>query len=211
MSHWLQTDLTFEPEEHVYCWKGVPRRSVSQVMESVGILDKETGFYNPVGYGKFAKRFDSAREFGNTFHKIAPAIVQNKPVRYPAEMDPWIVQLREYLRSNPLQPLIDINGVPIIEYPMYSVKYGYCGTPDLVAYNSKFEVCVIDWKTSAAHEKHYNYQTAAYEQLVREVHNVKTKIRRITLRITDKENDPVDRSGQPIDWIKFQSMLNILN
>ena len=210
MSYWCQyPDLTFQEEGHRYLWKGVPRRSVSGVLSSVGTLNEKTGFFDPVGYGHFAKQYENAAEFGTAFHKIASAIVQGKNVKYPVEMESWVIQLRAYLKAYPLVPINDVNGVSIIEYPMYSVRHGYCGTPDLVACNAKREVCVIDWKTSAAHEKHYDYQTAAYAQLVEEVHKLRVK-RRITLRVTDTKYDPLDRTGHSEDLIMFNSLNNVL-
>lgn len=210
MSHWLQyPDLTFDAEEHKYLWKRVKRPSVSQVLQSVGILDEKSGYFNPIGYGKFAKMYSNAADFGSAFHKVASGIILGKNVKYPEDMESWVIQLKAYLKSYPLIPLIDKNGNPIVEYPMYSIKYGYCGTPDLVAYNAKREICVIDWKTSAAHEKHYDYQTAAYAQLVEEVHKIKVK-RRITVRITQDKCDPLDRVGQSTDFIVFNSANNLL-
>lgn len=210
MSYWIQhPDLTFDPENHIYRWKGCERPSVSKVLESVGVLDQKSGFYNPIGYGHFAKQDVDIANFGSAFHKIAPAIVLNQKVSYPDVMEPWVAQLRKYLSKYPLFPLKDKNGFYIIEYPMYSIKYGYCGTPDMVCKNKKDEICIVDWKTSSAHEKHYNYQTAAYDKLTEEVHGIKAK-HRITVRVTESEFDPLIRTNKPEDWIMFQSCLNVL-
>jgi hypothetical protein len=210
MCHWQQYhDLTFEQETHTYLWKGIRKPSVSQVLQSVGTQDPITGYWNPIGYGKFAKMFANSAEFGSAFHKVASGLLLGKTVKYPPEMDLWVIQFKRFLSCVPLIPLVDKNGNPIIEYPMYSVKHGYCGTPDLVAYNAKREICVIDWKTSSSHEKHYNYQTAAYTQMVEEIFKVKVK-RRISVRITDEKFDLLDRTGHPEDLIMFNSCLNVL-
>lgn len=210
MSYWIQyPNLTFEPDGHKYLWKGNIRPSVSKVLESVGVMN-DKGFYNPIGYGHFAKQDENIANFGSAFHKVAPAIVLCQDVSYPEVMEPWISNLRKWLKKKPIVPIKDKNGVNIIEYPMYSVKYGYCGTPDIgAAYNKKGEACLIDWKTSGKHEKHYNYQTAAYAQLMWEVHGIKVK-HRITVRTTDTDCDPLIRTNHPEDWIMFQSCLNVL-
>ena len=202
-------DLTFEAETHTYLWKGIKRPSVSQVLQSVGTQDPDTGFFNPIGYGKFSKMYSNSAEFGSAFHKVASGLLLNKTVKYPEEMNAWAEQFKKFLSCVTLIPIIDKNGTPVVEYPMYSVKHGYCGTPDVIAFNSKHEICIIDWKTSAAHEKHYNFQTAAYSQLAEEVLNVKIK-RRITVRITDEKFDLLDRTGHPEDLIMFNSCLNVL-
>lgn len=208
--NWQQhPDLTFNEDLHHYFWRGCRKISVSQVLQSVGTLDNESGYWNPVGYGKFAKMYANSAEFGSAFHKIASGLLLGKTVKYPPEMEQWVAQFKRFLSCVPLIPLVDKNGNPVVEYPMFSVKHGYCGTPDLIAYNAKREVCVYDWKTSAAHENHYNYQTAAYAQLVEEVFKVKVK-RRITVRITDEKFDLLDRTGRPEDLIMFNSCLNVL-
>jgi hypothetical protein len=187
----------------------VKKISVSQVLQSVGTFDSEKEIWEPIGYSHFAKRFESASNFGSAFHKVASGIMLGKKVNYPEQIEPWVIQFKSFLLKNPLIPIIDKNGNPVIEYPMYSLKYGYCGMPDVLAYNAKRDVCIIDWKTSAAHEKHYNYQTAAYAQLAEEVLKVKVK-RRISVRITDEKYDLMDRFGHPEDLIMFNSCNNVL-
>lgn len=210
MCQWLQyPDLTFEQETHTYLWKGIRKPSVSQILQSVGTFNHDTEYWNPIGYGKFAKMYSNSADFGSAFHKIASGILLNKKVKYPEQIEPWVIQFKLFLSKYPLIPIIDNAGNPVVEYPMYSVKHGYCGMPDVLAYNAKREVCVIDWKTSAAHEKHYNYQTAAYAQLVEEVLKVKVK-RRISVRITDEKYDLLDRFGHPEDVIMFNSCNNVL-
>lgn len=208
MSFWIQyPNLKFDPVEHIYTWNNVERPSVSNVLERVGVL-KESGYYNPVGYGKFAKQDPYLAEFGNALHKIAPALVLKKAVKYPESMEPWISKLKEYLEKNPLIPLKDKYGHYLIEYPMYS-KSGYCGTPDLVALNKKNEICVVDWKSSEAIVKHYHYQTAAYGKLVSEVHKLPIK-NRITVRINENKCDDEVRKYKSEDLIVFMSCLNIV-
>lgn len=210
MSYWLQhPDLTFDPEEHKYLWKGSERPSVSQVLESVGILNRKNGFYNPIGYGHFAKQDINIANFGSAFHKIAPAIVLNQNVSYPETMEPWVANLKKWLSKNNLRPIKDKNGIYIIEYPMYSVRLGFCGMPDMYALNKKDDVCGIDWKTSQKLEKHYRYQTAGYDILTEEVHGFKTK-HRIAVRITDTDIEDEVRTNKPEDRIMFQSCLNVL-
>jgi hypothetical protein len=206
LSHWIQyPDLKFDPVEHKYTWKGVVKPSVSTVLGSVG-TKTESGYFNPVGYGTFAKQNPDLAEFGNTVHKIAPALVLKKKVLYPESMENWISKLKAYLEKESYTPLKDANGNYLIEYPMYSS--GYCGTPDLIALNRKSEICAIDWKTSDAFVEHYYYQTAGYARLVREVHNLKVK-HCIIVRINDNKCDHIVRTNKT-DLIVFSSCLNIV-
>jgi hypothetical protein len=206
--YWLQRDLTFDAESHTYLWKGIKKLSVSQILQSVGVIN-DKGYFEPLGYGEFAKRYEESANFGSAFHKIPPAIISGKNVKYPEVMEPWIAQLRLFLKEYPLIPICDANGVTIQEYPMYSVKYGYCGTPDFLGFNSKHEIVLVDWKTSAAHAKHYNWQTAAYAQLIDEVHKIKVK-RRLVVRFTETNFYIEERYNKPEDFIAFNSCLNVL-
>lgn len=207
MSYWIQyPDLTFDPVEHKYFWKGVVRPSVSQVLSTIGVKN-DNGFFNPVGYGHFAQQNADLAEFGNTVHKIAPALVLEKKVLYPESMENWISKFKEYLKKNPYTPLKDKNGNYLIEYPMCSS--GYCGTPDLIAMNTKGEICIVDWKTSDAFVKHYHYQTAGYARLAKEVLKLNVK-HRIIVRINEDKCDHVVRTNKSKDLIIFSSCLNIV-
>lgn len=208
MSYWLQKDLTFDSESHTYLWKGIKRLSVSQILQSVGII-RENGSIDPMGYSDFAKRYERAANFGSAFHKIAAALIAGKNVKYPDLMGPWVDQLKRFIKQYPLVSIYDINGVAIQEYPMYSIKYGYCGTPDFLGYNHNHEIVLIDWKTSTSYAEHYNWQTAAYAQLIEEVHKIKVK-RRLIVRFTECQFYIDERYNKPEDWIIFNSCLNIL-
>jgi hypothetical protein len=174
-------------------------------LSKVGVKNNE--YFTPVGYSDFAKQDPDIAEFGNAFHKLASYVVICENVEYPESMAPWVNNLYRFLKNYPFRPIQDKDKRYLIEYPMRS-KSGFCGTPDLVAYNIRDEVCVVDWKTSSTHDKHYRYQTAAYSKLVEEVHGIKVK-HRYTVCITDKSFSIEVRTYKPEDLIIFSSCLNL--
>jgi len=107
--------------------------------------------------------------------------------------------------------LTDPEGNKLIEYAMYSERFGYAGTPDLVAMDSKETVIIFDWKTSTTEQVHWDYQLAAYEQLVKEVFSIKKKIIRKTVRFEENSYHVRTRAGITCmaDWTAFQSCANV--
>jgi hypothetical protein len=92
---------------------------------------------------------------------------------------------------------------------MYSVTYRYAGTPDLIALDSRGVINLLDWKTSTTYSKTYALQTAAYEQLVREVLGYKReKIVRKTILFAPDGYKIF--SGEKTDWNNFLSLYNTL-
>lgn len=213
MSFWIQNDLTFNEEEHEYQWKGKAVTGVTSILGNVGIrtFDKKgVERWSPIGFNDQWVGDDTAANFGVALHKIAEAIIQNFDVNYPESMEPWVRSLRSFLHDYPLVPLTDLNGNPLTEYPMYSERYKYAGTPDLVGMTNKDDVWLVDWKTADSFQKHWNLQTAAYENLLREVFKIKKKITRVIVQITADKYIPNFRSGHPEDWSGFLSANNVL-
>jgi len=220
VGYWIQPDLTFNEEHHKYFWRGVVCQGVTSVMDRVGVRENDQKPFIPVGCPDFAKTEDS-RKWGSAFHWIAEIVLRGgnpvfKDEQKQIDSIPWINTFRRFLEENKFKPLYDQNGHPLIEYPMYSVKYRYAGTPDLVAINDKDEIILFDWKTAQSYQKSYSYQTAAYEQLVKEVFGGKLFpinkkiIRRTMLFTANGYLPPFERKNESRDWTKFLSMLNIL-
>lgn len=92
----IQEHLTFDEQSHVYRWQGKEAPSVNQILSSVGVMDKKSGYYRSCGYSDFAKD-DNAASFGTAFHKIAAIVLRGGVPTFPEIMTPWVTQLYEYL------------------------------------------------------------------------------------------------------------------
>lgn len=211
--YWLQYPrLTFEADTHTYKWDGKVAQGYSGIMQSVATKRKTQDgkeYFVECGYSKFSQHDDTNRKLGSAVHKIFSGKICGKIVHYPESIQPWVDHFDEFLKEYPLTPLVDQNGNYICEYPIYHEKLKYCGTLDLLAWNWKHELCLIDWKTSAVFERHYHAQTAAYAQLVEFLFKLKVK-NRIVVRITDKEQKKEERVNKPEDFIWFNSVHNVL-
>lgn len=209
MSFWIQyPDLIFEEEFHRYFWKGVQVQGVTQIFDRIGIRKNDQEPFYPIGCPDFCKS-ETASDFGSAFHRIPEIHYNGGMVRYPDEMEPWAESFFEFANKNPLTPLEDARGNKLIEYPMYSVTYRYAGTPDLIALDSRGVINLLDWKTSTTYSKTYALQTAAYEQLVREVLGYKReKIVRKTILFAPDGYKVF--SGEKKDWNTYLSLYNTL-
>lgn len=215
MSFWIQNSLSFDEEKHVYLWNGKPVPSVTQIFDRVGIREDDKSPWKPLGCPDFAKREHDA-VFGRAFHKLANAIVLKKEVSFPEEMLSWHDKIFKFVSRYNLEPLFDQQGIPIAEYPMFSVFHKFSGTPDFCCHDSKSgNIWIIDWKSSAIYQKSYSWQTAGYSLLLREVFGGKIfdsreKIVRCTVMVsaTKEEPEPIFRNNNPEDFIAFQSILN---
>jgi len=211
---WIQyPNLTFDETTHSYFWHNRPVIGVTTVLSSVGVKTEKDGaeIWKPVGFDDRWIRSNIGSRFGSAFHKIPAIIFKGGIPSYPDEMQPYVTQLQRFLREYPLVQLDDGKGNGLYEYPMYSEKYGYAGTLDWAALaKGGKEVWLIDWKTSSTTMPiHADYQTAAYEQLLREVFGMRIKIVRKTVRITHDNYFIRTRENKPEDWSKFQSCLNV--
>lgn len=207
MSTWLQyPDLTFDEDKHLYLWRNRPIKSVTQVLSSVGTRDRK-GNWSPLGFDDRWIRDTTAADFGTAFHKVAAIILKGSTPNYPPVMEPWVQQFYRFLAEYNPEPVEDLGGNPLIEYPMYSVKFRYAGTPDLVCEMGK-DIYLLDWKTSTADTAHWGIQLSAYEKLIKEVLGVKKKIHRMTVRFGELSYH-VKKWTNPSDWAMFQSALNV--
>jgi hypothetical protein len=94
-----------------------------------------------------------------------------------------------------------------IEQVVYSPKYGYAGTLDLLA-EVNGELAVLDWKTGKAVYSEAHLQNAAYRQAVREMGHgdpVKGYIVRLPKVETDPEFEVVE--AEP-EGSSFEVFLN---
>lgn len=216
MSFWKQSkNLTFDEGTHTYRWNGRCVPSVTQVFDRVGIRNDDKSPWKPLGCPDFAKR-DHDKVFGTAFHKMANAVALDLPLEVPEEMNVYLNKLKHFFSENPMIPLFDYSGNPLSEYPMYSVIYKYCGTPDYFGRSANTgDLWLIDWKSALNYMKSYSWQTAGYEILLREVFGnelfgLKAKIIRATVLVdgSDKEEQVIKRDRNPEDKVAFMSILN---
>lgn len=212
-------DLLFDHEKHLYTWRGCSRRSVTQVLSNVGTRDSK-GNWKGIADDRWVQD-EVARDFGNAFHKMGAFDLRGELGSIPEALTPWHQTFKRWRSDYAfLRPLLDANGVPIIEYPMYHETLYYCGTPDLVAeaiepcpkiYRNTIVVC--DWKTSTTEMQHWKAQCAAYAKLVQHVFGERVRGKKIiwaAFRFEENRYDPQERFNNPEDFTLFQSALNIL-
>jgi len=209
----IQPDLSFDDETHTYRWRGSVCIGVTSLFDRVGTRQDDKHPWNPIGCPDFCKT-EHDSNFGSAFHKIPEIVLNGGNPKYPESMKPWVENFYQFLEKYPVKPLYDQNGKPLIEYPVYSVKYKYAGTIDLVAWLDS-TIYLIDWKTSSSYQKSYSLQTAAYEQAFREVFEGvifprKSKIVRMTVLINADEFKlyPRDQKTGSGDFNTFLSILN---
>lgn len=223
MSFWIQyPDLTFDEKEHRYAWQGRPVPSVTGIPDSLGFRKDDTKPFHPIGCPDFAKKQADADK-GNALHKINNAIVTGKKITFndpekELEAKLWIDKLYRFLDKHQFTPLYDLSGNMLSEYPMYSEKRKFAGTPDWIVREVAHNVIwLIDWKSSGAYQKSYSWQTAGYEILFREVFggiifDKREKIVRCTVMFNTDKDMPKEElrssSTNPEDTIEFQSNLN---
>jgi hypothetical protein len=203
-------NLLFDPILHAYLWKGAGLLSVTQILSSVAV--KRGDAFVPI-VGNFFKNNESARVFGKGFHAIIAGILAGKTISFPEPFDTYIEQWHKWreLRSN-YSVATDEEGRFLVEYPLCSTRFHYAGTLDAV-FEMDNELLLVDWKTATAEMDYWDYQTAAYEVLLREVFPELTKnkiIIRESVRFEENRFHPEQRKNHPEDWIVFQSAHNLL-
>jgi len=175
----IQPDLKFDERTHTYTWIGRVVPSVTQVLSNVGVrireavLDNDNIYYKgewvPVGFDDRWLQDDTAAQFGSAFHKVAAGILEEKKVGYPDEMEGWVESFRRFIAEFNGLDIVDIDRIRLVECPLYSEKYGYCGTFDAIGKTKDGKGYMIyDWKTGTGKESFWPLQLAAYAQLASE-------------------------------------------
>jgi hypothetical protein len=165
--------LTFEPDGHIYRLDGIVVPSVTQVLERVGVLlDPESqqwrgildySFLDPVirEHALFRGRWihDLAALYMKHGNQLAPALRDRLTAEHPDYME-YFAAVERFLAESGFRPLR-------VECPVFSVEYGFAGTPDAVGQlNSGAGGCaIIDWKTNEAPD-YARFQMAAYEMAI---------------------------------------------
>lgn len=202
--------LKFNPETHTYTWNDKIVPSVTQVIGE-WIRLKGTDYYVNVFTGTviYADKFEAAGEIGRAIHKACAYIAKGVDVNMEV-IDPTLVpplgQFKKWMSDFKVKLLH-------VETPMYSTKYVFTGTPDILCEISENKnlIALVDIKTGL-HNDMAGVQTAAYEILAREYLKIKKIIKRYELVLPRNGNNykfiPLDNKD---DYIFFLSCLNQFN
>jgi len=135
---------------------------------------------------------------GDAVHSGASAYTQGLfvPSLQP-EWQGWLDSAKRWIDQT-------VDKVILVETRLISVKYGYCGKPDLIAVlrgNNFNTLC--DFKTGAAVERWWSLQNASYRHLAKEDKGIITK-NGISVRLK-----PDGSGGLASDCLPYQACLNV--
>jgi len=156
--------LTFNESTHEYLWEGKPVPSVTQVINEwmeISVYGAKYFTNRFTGLTINAEVFRAAGEFGTAAHAGVKVLAEGRELDYNALHPSLYHPLAEFVQwKKDCSPIFHL-----IEKPLYSAKYRYAGTPDLI--------CTIDRHLSVVDIKTGGYDTAGiqmagYEQLYRE-------------------------------------------
>ena len=182
--------FVFDAESHVYTVDGLIVPSVTQVLQSAGLID----------FSCVPKSvLERAADFGNAVHKATA--LEDK-----GELDHFTldISLQKPLDAwNKFKK--DFKFVSsIIERPMYCEKYGFAGTPDRIGTIGRDDV-LVDIKTGVM-TKTIALQTAGYEILA------PFRIaRRIGVQLNMDGTYKIEEYKDKTDRRVFLSCLNVAN
>jgi hypothetical protein len=208
--------LAFNKASHVYTWNGNPVPSCTGIINEwqlINVYGVEYYCNTFNGTVVSAEMFRMAAQFGTAVHygcKIIGEAYQIEPKRVFKLRDLIEVSMLAPELHKPLEQFVEwLNQykpkIMLIEDPLYSKRYGYAGTPDIICIlNNKPIVC--DIKTGMYGLA--GVQMAGYEQLWGE-HLPRTgRMGRYVLHIPKDGGAYKFMSvGSAQDWAFFQSRL----
>lgn len=171
--------LTFTPHNHEYRWSGKVVPSVTTILDCWKRVQYgwREFYVNAIdGTVVDAETFEAAGDFGTAVHMAAPLVLAGT-LDWDA-LDPELVkpcrQLEEWQRD--MRP-----EIVAIEKPLYSVRYGYAGTPDIICRIAR-KLIVCDIKTGGFGL--VGPQTASYAELHKEHTGYRGKMERYALDLS---------------------------
>lgn len=204
-------------KNHIYYKGGVKINalSITQVIKQWVYTDIRGGYYVNTDNGTYIKAdvFQNAGSFGTEIHRMIANILGGGGYRFD--------ELRAELRHSINQFMawrdmyLDTSRDMIVEQPMYSDKFIFCGMPDLIGYHKLTgQLMIVEFKTTAVKSNLVGIQTAAQRQLCVEYMGLRdnAKIDRYVLGLpnsTAKENSRYSFNlleGKN-DWDYFRSAL----
>ncbi len=162
--------LTFAPETHTYRWEGNVVPGVTSIIGTWLRLDRFGVYVNAItGDTIGIEKMENASFVGKEIHAAA-ALILKDALDWDV-LDAALVQPLRWFETWMKTNSEARDG--LIERPLYSRKYGYAGTADLI-YPRKKSIIIVDYKTGA--HGAVAPQLAAYEQAYREEFNYRGKV-----------------------------------
>lgn len=185
--------LDFDPEDHVYRWRGRVVPSVTQV------LDKLANFAS-VPQALLA----AAKDRGTHVHAACHFFDDGD-----LDMSTVAPEYRGYLLAWERFTAECKPSWTHIEMPMYHARYGYAGTPDrigdLTHGDRRLTRATVDIKTSEQDSPLWGLQTAAYRAL----HDSSLLSPRFTVQLRSDGRYRLLEWPDPADFSTFLALLNV--
>lgn len=200
------SDLTFDVEKHEYRVDGRRVDSVTTILgewQEVKVGGERYHINTHSGSVIPSRRMEEAQDFGTAVHLGCNFILQYGSVDYltldPA-LAPCLGQFERWLLDYDVKPIL-------FESPMYSKRFDYSGTPDLICVLNGNLLSVCDYKTTPLYPM-AGPQTAAYEQLYRENHKDFRVMERYVLHLPKDGGDyELHQVGRVQDFAYFKAKL----
>ena len=194
--------LTFDEKEHRYQWCGITVPSVTQILREWIKIDIGRGWYVSTFTGAVidAEKFEAAGAMGTAIHKMVLFYVENdlNEESLSPSLSAVLSRYKEWEKT--FKPEYEY-----IEEPLYSSRYDYAGTPDIVCMIGRCKT-IIDIKTGA-----YDMagpQLAAYEKLFQEFIGYRSPLKRAVLHLPkDGGKGKWEPQESRADWKFFEAKL----
>lgn len=186
--------LEFDASTHVYRWNGSPVPSVTQILAPLG---SDFRFVKP-------DVLDRSRDLGQAVHQMieldAAGVLDESSVT--GVLACYLEQWRRFVAATGFR-------VSYSELRLYSARYGYAGTLDLLGVLDRHET-LIDTKTGAV-PRVAKPQTAAYANLLVENGMALKSLRRRALDLKPDSWHLSDEYRDPRDLNVFLAALTLHN
>jgi hypothetical protein len=185
--------LELDLETHRYTYDGQPVGGVSEILQSLGIVESQ--WFN-----------DYAMSRGTAVHSAIEYMLRGK-----LDWRSVDERIKGYVEA--AVSFMDAAGIPasplkLIERPVYHATWRYAGMPDLIAV-AFGELSTVDWKSGGL--GHAGMALAAYESAYRVSNGLTRPLRRMAVQLKPdgsfKKTDYVD----PHDYIDWQACCLIYN
>jgi len=183
----------FDPKTHTYKFRGKVKPAVTDIIKAAGMCSD------------FAID-ENAANFGTAFHKTVELLERDSLDEYDSAIEPWLNAYKAFKKDFQNLTLF------VCEEPMYSPKFDYCGTADLIFHNRNDNTfTLLDIKTGAK-QSYWALQTAAYYNLLIENFSwtmTEKNLKRWAIRIMPNSYSLENYENQGNDFNYFVSALNV--
>ncbi len=184
----MTTPLTFEPEAHVYRWRGAVVPSVTQILKDLGLSPNY-----PEDRGWL--------QFGRDIHRCCDLVLRDRLESCGAVYAPYVEAFRDVVKTYQIEP---INT----EMQVYHDSLGFAGTLDLHC-RIFGTPAIVDYKTGVPPEC-VGLQTSGYDLALSRMLQVPPtlKRRRFALRLLTDETKTTGKAKlveytDPFDYEAF--------